>query len=73
MSPWSIVVETFRVTLKPLSMLAVVMAVIMLLPDSGIAMGFEPASAATVTTTLVALDISTLPPSAFGDHDESGR
>lgn len=71
MSPWSVVVDTFRVTLKPVSMLAVVMAVIMLLPDSGVAGGLGPVRAEAVTTTLVALDVAQLPSSAFGDHDDA--
>lgn len=44
MSPWSIVVETFRITLKPLALAAVVMALVMLLPDSGIAATSLPAA-----------------------------
>ncbi len=46
MSPWSIIVETFRVTLKPLWFLAAVMAVIMLLPDSSSAAAPPPAEGA---------------------------
>lgn len=41
-SPLSIIVETLRVTLKPLSRIAIVMAVIMLLPDSGSAAATSP-------------------------------
>lgn len=47
MSPWSIIAGTCRVTLKPLSLIAVVMGVIMLLPDSSSAAAQPPAETST--------------------------
>ena len=95
MSPWSIVVETYRVTLRPLMRLAALLAVIMLLPDSGSAAPvgrLHHAAAAVLTAAsdtrppsneaLIArpvytvtrdLDLRRLPPSAFGDHEDTGR
>lgn len=46
MSPWSIIVETCRVTLKPLVRIAIVMAVVMLMPDSGSAAASQPLAGA---------------------------
>lgn len=59
MSPWSIIVETCRETLKPLLRIAIVMAVLMLMPDSGSAAASQPLTGTVQAAEPAAL---TLPP-----------
>lgn len=80
MSPWSIIVETCRVTLKPLMRIAAVMAVIMMMPDSGSAAASQPSAAAvgtsettTVSTPPRAPRVEPLPFSAITLTVDLGR